>query len=144
MTTAFQANAFQAVVLAFQIDSGPTPPTDGNQQQGGGDSTRLAKRGKRPKYFWEQAIEQEKKDVIAEAVFDAVADAYQITRKAEFESQVEYLQAVEKRLRKARVFRDIVEQLQRSLKELKEREELRFLIAKAQEESELRELMEII
>lgn len=28
MTTAFQANAFQRVTLAFQIDTTPTPPTD--------------------------------------------------------------------------------------------------------------------
>jgi hypothetical protein len=110
---------------------------------GGGDSTRLRKRGRRPKYFWQQAIEQEKKDEIAEAAFDAVADAYLIESNHEFVGQVNYINNVEGRLRAAK-FYEIADQLETALKDLKYKAEMRVLLANAQEEAELRELMEII
>jgi predicted ArsR family transcriptional regulator len=111
--------------------------------RGGGDSTRLKRRGRRPKYFWQQAIEDEKLDEIAEAMFDAVADAYLIESHREFAEQVNYIKNVEIRLKRAN-FDDLAEQLQASLKDLAYRAEMRLLLAKAQEESELRELLEII
>lgn len=143
MTTAFQPNAFQTTQLAWQIDSGPNPPGGSGQNQGGGDSTRLRKRGRRPKYFWQQAIENEQKDKIAEAAFDAVADAYIIENHQAFAEQVNYIRNVEEKVRAAK-FHEISEQLQTALKDLEYRAEMRGLLAKAQEESELRELLEII
>jgi len=111
--------------------------------QGGGDSTRLRKRGRRPKYFWQQAIEDEQKDKLAEAAFDAVADAYLIENHQQFAEQVNYLRNVEERLRNAK-FTEIAEQMRTALKDLEYRAEMRGLLARAQEESELRELLEII
>ena len=112
-------------------------------QQGGGDSTRLRRKGRRPKYFWQQAIEDEQRDKLAEAAFDAVADAYIIEDHREFAEQVNYIRNVEQRVAKAG-FDQIAEQLVTALKDLEYRAEMRLLLSKAQEESELRELLEII
>ena len=140
MTTAFQSNAFQTTALAFQIDQQPAAAT---VQQGGGDSTRLKRKGRRPKYFWQQAIEDEQRDKLAEAAFDAVADAYIIEDHREFAEQVNYIRNVEQRVAKAG-FDQIAEQLVTALKDLEYRAEMRLLLSKAQEESEIRELMEIL
>ena len=112
-------------------------------QQGGGDSTRLRRKGRRPKYFWQQAIEDEQRDKLAEAAFDAVADAYLIDGHKEFAEQVNYIRNVEQRVAKAG-FDQIAEQLVTALKDLEYRAEMRLLLSKAQEESEIRELMEIL
>ena len=115
----------------------------GIQTDAGGDSTRLRRRGKRPRYFWEAALERKNKDKVAEAVFDAVADAYAIEDHKEFAAQVNYIRKVEARLREISKFEHIAEQVRTSLKELEYRAEMRGLLVAAQEEAELRELMEL-
>lgn len=45
MATAFQANAFQSVVLAFQIDVVPPPPTGGQGMYGDGEGRRSRAKG---------------------------------------------------------------------------------------------------
>lgn len=143
MTTAFQSNAFQTAVLAFQIDQTP-PPVVTTEKPGGGDSTRLKKKGRRPKYFWEKALEDRNRDQLAEAAFDVVADAYLIENHRAFEDQVNYIRNIERMVARHQEFAHISEQLQTALKDLEYRAEMRSLLMKAQEESELRELLEII
>ena len=123
-----------------------TPPPVVVTTQGGGDSTRLRKRGRRPKYFWEAALAKKAQDKVAEAVFDAVADAYLIESDSEFFTQVKYLQKLEKRLEEVR-YAELAHQVELALKDLAIRAEQRMENARlaliAAEESELRELMEI-
>ena len=131
-------------IVTLGYGTGATPPVPPPViPQGGGDSTRIKRKGRRPKYFWQQAIEDEKRDEIAEAAFDAVADAYIIQDHREFAEQVNYIRNVEQRIRDAK-FKEISDQLQLALKDLAYRAEMRLLLSKAQEESELRELLEII
>ncbi len=125
----------------------PSPPVIPPVSSGGGDSTRLRKRGRRPKYFWEAALEKKQKDKIAEAVFDAVADAYIIESDSEFFVQVKYLEKLERRLEEVR-YLELAHQVELALKDLAiraaQRQERALLALKAQEEEELRELLEII
>lgn len=118
-----------------------------DQPRGGGDSTRLRKRGRRPQYFWEKSLKEKDEDKVAEAVFDAVADAYLIEQDREFFTQLEYLKKLEVRLEEVRYF-ELAHQVELALKELAIRAEERtyhaILNLKAQEEAELRELLEII
>ena len=137
MTTAFQSNAFQN--NAFQITIAPVVIT---QQPAGGDSTLLRKRGRRPKYFWEAAQLKKKPETrIAEAVFDAVADAYLIESDSEFFTQVKYLQKLERRLEETKFF-ELAKHVEMALKDLAYRAEIRE--QEASEERELNELLELI
>ena len=99
-------------------------------------------------YFWEAAKLARKNEAkVAEAVFDAVADAYLIESDSEFFTQVKYLQKLEKRLREVE-FDELAHQIEIALKTLAEnarmREERAVLNLKAKEEAELRELLEIL
>lgn len=116
-------------------------------QQGGGDSTRLRKRGRRPKYFWEAALTKKSTTKVAEAVFDAVADAYLIESDSEFFTQVKYLEKLGKRLEELR-YQELAHQIEIALKDLafqaEQRQRRAELAIVAAEESELRELLEIM
>lgn len=99
----------------------------------GGDSTRLKKRGRRPLTFWEASqLKKFKEEQAAEAVFDAVADAYAIEDRIELFDQVAYLRAVERRLRDAQ-FLALAAQIKLSLKDLQYRLDLKLEEAQASE-----------
>lgn len=135
------------MLLPLLMNLGMFGTTTAEQPKGGGDSTRLRKRGRRPRYFWEAAFDAKQKDKIAEAVFDAVADAYLIESKGELFTQVDYLKRLERQL-EANKYWDLAHQVAISLKTLSDRVETRKREdqkrKEIEEEAELMELLEIM
>jgi len=120
-----------------------TPPPATVLPPGGGDSTRLRNKGRRPKYFWEAAREKSAAEV-AEAAFDAVASAYTETSNRKLDSQIRYLRSVEVAVQEARRFGDLAHQIHISIEDLEQRLALRRQQALEEEENEVNELLELL
>ena len=121
---------------AWRGDSTPVPAVV--ITPGGGDSTRFRRKGKRPMYYWEAArLKKAEEAEVQQAAFDAVAVAYTLsTETEEFQEQLDYIEAVAKRLRAVFRFHDLATQLRLSLDTLRRKEE--------DEENELVELIGIL
>ena len=84
MTTAFQADAFQAVILAFQIDAGApvTPADDTARSKGGWDPYRFYGKRKKTKRDVEEFINSAVVPASAGVeVQDAAAEAMQAAKE---------------------------------------------------------------